>query len=100
MTLPRRILNILTLRCAAASELASQAMDEPLKLPERLALRGHQLVCAPCRRFRDQLALIRDICRHRSNLLSGLVQEGEGLSDEARNRIAQAIRDAGPDHET
>jgi hypothetical protein len=100
MTLPRRILNILTLRCAAASELASQAMDEPLKLPERLALRGHQLVCSPCRRFRDQLALIRDLCRRRGDLPPEFDREGEGLSDEARDRITRAIRDAGPNRET
>ena len=48
---PSRLLRILTLRCEGASALASQALDEPLGLADRLALWGHLLACIPCRRL-------------------------------------------------
>lgn len=93
MTWPRRLLNILTLRCAAATELISQAMDEPLELPERLALHGHWLGCSPCRRFRDQLVILREACR-RHGFQAPDVTTGPGaLSTEAKARIARVLRE-------
>ena len=44
MSLPHRLLQILTLRCEAASELTSRRLDEPLPLPERLAC---AVTCSP-----------------------------------------------------
>jgi len=96
MTWPRRLLNILILRCAGASELASQAMDEPLEIPERLGLRGHWLVCAPCRRFRDQLMVIRQAC-NRHDFQAPEVPHGlDSLSPVAKARIAKALRESTP----
>ena len=86
MNLPGRLLRILTLRCEGASELASQALDEPLGLAERLALRGHLLVCVPCRRFRRQLGLLRDAQRSGRGPL-----ESEALSPEAKARMVAAV---------
>ena len=94
MTSPRRLLNILTLRCAAASELASRAMDEPLGFPERLALRGHWLVCSPCRLFRDQLVVLREAGRRHKVRCSEFDEGGESLSRSGRARIGKALRDA------
>jgi hypothetical protein len=96
MTWPRRLLNILTLRCAAASELASQAMDEPLMLPERLALHGHWLACSPCRRFRDQLVFLREACRRHDFQTPDVTTGLDALSTEAKARIARALRERDP----
>lgn len=94
MTSPRRLLNILTLRCAAASELASRAMDEPLGFPERLALRGHWLVCSQCRHFRDQLVVLREAGRRHKVRCSEFEIGGDSLSPSARAKIGKALRDA------
>jgi predicted anti-sigma-YlaC factor YlaD len=82
---------ILTLRCEAASELASRELDEPLSRLERLALRGHLLACASCRRFRDQIRLIRRASRLGDRAPAGSSTADDALSDEARRRIARAI---------
>lgn len=50
---------ILTLRCEAASQLASESLDRELTAAERWALRVHALVCRPCRRLIRQLRSIR-----------------------------------------
>jgi hypothetical protein len=85
------LLQILTLRCAAASELASRELDEPLGGLERAALWGHLLVCRSCRRFRGQIRLIRTALQFRDRLPSGAEPEVAALSEEARHRIALAI---------
>ena len=89
--------DVLTLRCEAASELASHAMDEPLSRLESLALWGHLLACASCRRFRRQIQLLRTASRLRDRSPSGPPTEDDVLSHEARQRIVRAIEEAGRD---
>jgi hypothetical protein len=94
MTLPERLLQILTLKCEAASSLTSQEIDEPLGLPELLAVRGHLLVCRSCRRFRRQLQFLR-LALHRQNArLEQDEFEQDILSPEARARIERALMEA------
>jgi hypothetical protein len=83
---------ILTLHCETASELASQEMDEPLGLADRLALRAHVLICRSCRRFQRQLRWIRLAAR--SHVRDKPVDQAT-LSPEARIRIARTLREAG-----
>ena len=85
---------ILTLRCEAASELSSRELDESLSRLERLALWGHLLACASCRRFRDQIRLIRTASRLRDRAPAGSNLADDALSDEARRRIARSIDEA------
>jgi hypothetical protein len=87
------LLQILTLRCEAASELSSRELDEPLARLDRTALWCHLLVCRSCRRFRGQLRLIREAVG-RSRQVLDETEADEGLSPEARDRIARAIREA------
>src|SRR5262249_61752456 len=82
---------ILTLRCEAASELASRELDEPLSRRAGLALRGHLLACASCRRFRVQIRLIRTASRLRDRAPAGSSPADDALSHDARRRIARAI---------
>jgi hypothetical protein len=86
----------LTLHCETASELASQAMDEPLGLADRLALRAHVLICRSCRRFRRQLLRIRRAARSRALDPVDSIDRAT-LSPQARDRIARALRGAGTD---
>jgi hypothetical protein len=91
------LLEILTLRCEAASELSSRELDEPLPLLDRAALLCHLLACNSCRRFRKQIRAIREaVDKSQGLLVETDANEGQ-LSAEARNRIARAMREAALD---
>ena len=94
MTLPERLLQILTLKCEGASRLTSQELDEPLGLPELLAVRGHLLVCRSCRRFRRQLQFVRLAFQRQNARLEQDGFEHNALSPEARARIERALMEA------
>ncbi|BCX81926.1 hypothetical protein MIT9_P1508 [Methylomarinovum caldicuralii] len=51
------------LNCEQAARLASEGLDRPLTLKERLALRFHTLMCRGCRRYRRHLEILRRISR-------------------------------------
>ena len=91
------LLQILTLRCEAASELSSRELDESLTRVDRIALSCHLLAYKSCRRFRKQIRVIHEAVRRRERLLVETDGGGDLLSSEARNRIALAIREAGRD---
>lgn len=77
------------LSCERASQLMSQSLDRKLLLGERFSLRFHLMMCRFCRRFGQQLALIRAVIRR---FVSETEQnENIRLSEEARVRIAETI---------
>ena len=78
------------LTCKDASRLQSQSQDRPLHLGERLSLRLHLLICDNCRRFKQQLDLIRRACQ-RANESEGMRVGGKELSPEARTRILKEL---------
>lgn len=45
--------------CQRATELMSQSRDESLTLKQALELRLHLFICEFCKRFQDQLELIK-----------------------------------------
>jgi hypothetical protein len=94
MTLPERLLQILTLKCEGASSLTSRQLEEPLGLPERLAVRGHLLVCRSCRRFRRQVQFLRLALQRQNARLEQAGVDLEALSPEARARIERALMEA------
>lgn len=47
------------LSCREASRLISDALDRPLQRYERVSLHLHLLLCANCRHFRGQMAVLR-----------------------------------------
>lgn len=79
--------------CQKASELASQALERPLSLSERVALRLHFLICACCKRYVVQLRLLRWMIRQS---IRRLEEPGSPvdvvLAPEARERIKRAVR--------
>lgn len=87
-----RLRRILAMTCEEAAELSSRRLDEPLAWTDRLAWRGHLLVCGSCRHFRRQLALLRDAARRMAAVRQDAAEPG--LSDDAKARITRSIRDA------
>lgn len=51
------------LNCKQSSELLSQALDRPITVREKLAIRLHLLICDGCRNFDKQLTFMRKVAR-------------------------------------
>jgi predicted anti-sigma-YlaC factor YlaD len=49
--------------CRDISALVSRAMDERLRPAARLRIRFHLLMCGACRRFEQQVRLLRSAAR-------------------------------------
>jgi hypothetical protein len=76
--------------CRHAAELASRALDEPLGLRQRLALRFHRMVCGLCRRFGHQIRLIhRDAVDYFHETKK---TPKATLSDTAKERIIRQLK--------
>lgn len=81
------------LSCQRASQLISDGLNRRLSMGERISLRFHTFVCAACRTYRRQLAVI-----HRAMMQHGLGDADSAsefadvkLSAEARDRIRKAL---------
>ncbi len=75
------------LNCKQASQLASRAMDEKLPFWKNIALKMHLILCRSCTNFTRQLQFLRKASRRsRTNL-------DFQLTDEARQRIANTLKD-------
>ncbi len=94
MSASRQWLQILTLRCEEASVLASQELDEPLGLAQRLAIWGHLLACRSCRRLRRQLWFLREALRRHGSEMVQAGQEQDALSPAGRARIERVLEQA------
>ena len=92
MSRTARVKRILAMRCDEAAELLSHGSDEPLAWIEQLALRSHLMLCRPCRRFRQQLRLLRAAMHWTLSRAEG---SRATLSRDARLRILSAMREAG-----
>ena len=84
------------LNCKQTSLLVSQSLDRPLTWRERWAVRLHLWICVYCRRFRQQLMLIR------KQMQRWQQQQSEDsdiqLSPTARQRITQRLDADGRPH--
>lgn len=79
------------LNCKQASALMSQAMDETLPFGKKMALKLHLFICHGCTNFSSQIYLLRQAARSLGKCQACLDLR---LSDEAKQRIARALRDA------
>ena len=84
------IRRILTLKCDESERLISKGMDEDLSISERWAVRSHFISCKYCRRFRNQISLIRLAAQKVATTTSEVVDYE--LSTAARKRIEDSIR--------
>lgn len=78
------------LTCKDASHLISERLERPLGVRERWGLRLHLWLCANCRRFERQMALLRQALRKLGQRAEAELQDRD-LEPEARERIRQAL---------
>lgn len=81
------------LNCKDASELMSHDIDASLSFGKRLSLRLHLIMCHGCSNFFKQLQFLNQAARHWRNRNSNAIPR---LSDEAKQRIAQALQERYP----
>jgi hypothetical protein len=78
--------------CHDITRLLSQSMDRRIPLYKRLAIRLHFQICVWCKRYGQQLTVIRQASRsvpeHSERIMNSFLPEN------ARQRIKQAIRDS------
>lgn len=75
--------------CRRVAELTSKELDARLRLLELVCAGGHRLLCAPCRRYREQLRALDAVARE---FLRGAPDAGdERLPDDARARIRDEL---------
>lgn len=82
----------LLLECRDVSKLITRSVDEPPSLVERLRVRWHLLTCRFCRRFEKQIFWLHGIFRSSSDPDSPINGDERCLSDEARERIKEALK--------
>ena len=87
MSFRRAISMLLTLKCREAAELTSRSMDGELSATERWALKAHLLICAACRKYRRQIASLRDMLRDTAGGLEEGSLPGPPLPDRLRDRL-------------
>lgn len=90
----RKIKMILTLTCDESSRLASDDLERPLGLAERIALRMHVLICKSCRRFRRQIHLLRKLMRDAGGDPAAMGPPDLALTPDERGRIHAAAHQA------
>jgi predicted anti-sigma-YlaC factor YlaD len=91
----RKLRMILSLSCEEASHLTSDALDRELSRSEQWALRLHLLVCHACRRFKEQLDLMRALlAKSPDSLDRSMSEQLPQLSADRRQHIKQLLREA------
>lgn len=77
------------LTCKQASQLVSISLDRPLSWSERLQLKLHLLLCNACRRFNQQLQMLRAVLRLTRNQIEN--DSSIQLPADAKTRIEREI---------
>jgi len=75
--------------CREASRLQSDALDQALPLPKRLALRVHLLVCKWCRRYGKQIRFLRQTVHEHPDAVNESTPNT--LSTAARERLKRTL---------
>ncbi len=88
----RGIWGLLNMRCDEVVQFVSQDHDRDLTRAERFAIRTHLLYCTACRRYRRQIAALRQALRLHVKQIQHLKPGGQlALPAEARARISRAL---------
>ena len=75
--------------CREASKLASDSLDRPLTLAERLRLWLHTAICGVCKHSSEEVELIHTTAKLIHDQESGRIR----LSDKQRQRLQQALKE-------
>jgi len=78
--------------CSRVVRIVSDSLDRPLGLGTRLSLRAHSLICCHCRRYGEQVHLLRRFTR----ALPGQIDEIpiDRLDELVKGRIKKRLRDS------
>ncbi len=82
----------LNLSCRDMTALVSRAMDERLPFWDRFACKLHLCYCRACRQYTRHLRLLREALHQSPDELDAELEHADGLSDDARERIREALR--------
>jgi len=81
------------LSCKDVTARVSASLDRELSLRERLAVNLHLVICTACRRMVRQMELLRLVSRRLASEDAEKDMEMKTLSQEARQRIRQRLKD-------
>lgn len=87
MGIGKKMQLILTIRCEEASQLVSESFERKLNWHEKLAIKGHAIVCWSCRQFARQLQFIRSAMNRRSNLELEDLSTGPTMPESTKQRL-------------
>ena len=85
--LAKKVQLILTIRCEEASQLVSESFERKLSWHERLAIKGHALVCWSCRQFAAQLKFLRSAMSNSRGREAEDLVSGPTMPDATRQRL-------------
>ena len=86
------VMLILMLDCEESARLTSESFDRPLTRSERWALKIHQACCRSSHRVARQMEMISEAMK-KPEATEQLTAASDSLSDDARDRIRQKLRD-------
>jgi hypothetical protein len=86
MATPRDIRH-LNLNCREATRLMSEARERRLTRWEQAGLKIHLALCRYCRRYRRQLAYLRDVVKT-------IVNEPAAMSESAKAKIRRKLEES------
>lgn len=80
--------------CRELTPWMSERLDKPLPLAREIKLRLHIMICDFCKRYQEQLYALREAVRTMDEPEAAAAPDQPRLSDDARERIKQAIRNS------
>jgi predicted anti-sigma-YlaC factor YlaD len=84
---------LLNLPCEGMTHLASESFDRPLGRLESVVLRTHLLYCGSCRRYSQQIKVLRHALRRLATRLETIEPlPGPALPDDVRDKIKRRLR--------
>ena len=94
----KNVPRILTLRCDESAQLISRAQETPLSRSERWAIGLHLLVCKSCRKYKEQMKILRAILTKMTKLSTYDTKVPSPLNTEQtralRERISKKIQES------
>ena len=80
--------------CRELTPWMSERLDHPLPLGREIKLRLHLMICEWCKRYQEQLVVLRDAVQTLSDSKQeSIMIDQPGLSSEARKRIKNAMNE-------
>ncbi len=76
--------------CKDVNPLISEALDHSLSFGNQVRLKIHLAICKVCRRYQEQIKLVRDLCRKFKG--DPLTPSKVFLNDSIKDKIKQELK--------